>query len=204
MPSVFKVDAKDVSQLTDLQLTQPLKMLLYLEAITNGIVQTAVDVGLEIQVADGGEDGRIRWSDDPTKTDYLPSHFVQFQNKATNMGPTACANELVPKDGKLKAMLAEAMKEGADYVLFPTQPLNKRQKRERVNKIVEKLHSLDVTHRTSANVHIYDAGTIEGWVNNYVPAITAVLNWTGRPLVEGLKTWADWDAFERHPLMYRS
>jgi len=106
MAPLFKVESKDINDLDALQLTKLLKLLLHLEARSSGIAARAIDVALNITVADGGEDGRIEWSGEPKNTEYLPHRLVQFQNKATNMGPADCANEIVnKKEGTVKPMV---------------------------------------------------------------------------------------------------
>lgn len=57
MAFVFEIQAKDVSDLNAFDLTRLLKMLLHLEAGSSGIAGSAVEVSLNIDVADGGEDG---------------------------------------------------------------------------------------------------------------------------------------------------
>ena len=94
MPTPFRVESTDIKALNDLQLTRLLKLLLHLEARISGIAERSVEVALNINVRDGGEDGRIHWNGDPPNTQFLPLNLVQFQNKATtNMGPADCAKE---------------------------------------------------------------------------------------------------------------
>jgi hypothetical protein len=193
MPALFKVESSDIKDLNALQLTKLLKLLLHLEARSSGIAERAVDVALNITVPDGGEDGRIQWNTGPPHTNYLPIRFVQFQVKATAMGPTDCANEIVNRDGSMKRMVESVLDNGGAYILFTNQELNTEQKiPERIAKIREKLTELGKPYAATATIDIYDAAKIEGWVNNYVSAIVAVLNWVGRPLGPGLKTWNDW------------
>ena len=193
MGTLFRVESKDISGLNDLQLTKLLKLLLHLEARSSGIAERAVEVALNITVPDGGEDGRIQWSGDPPDTDYLPCQLVQFQNKATNMGPADCANEIQNRDGSMKQMVEDVLDNGGAYILFTNQELNTRQKIPiRIAKIREKLTELGKPYADTATIDIYDAAKIEGWVNKYVSAIVTVLNWVGRPLERGLKTWNDW------------
>lgn len=192
MPTLFRVESRDIKDLNDIQLTKLLKLLLHLEARSSGIAEIAVDVALNITVADGGEDGRIKWEGGPDNTDYLPSRFCQIQVKATDMGPTACANEIVAVDGSMKHMVSDALDNGAAYILFTNRELNTAQKTERADKIREKLTELGKQYADTVTIEIYDAAKIEGWVNKHISAIVAVLNWVGRPLERGLKTWSDW------------
>jgi hypothetical protein len=198
MPAILKVESRDVRDLTALQLTRLLKLLLCLEARSFGIAQRAVDVGLNITVADGGEDGRIRWRDGPPETDYLSSRFVQFQIKAIDMNSADCAKELVNKSGAMKPMVDEAFESGATYVLFVSREYNQSQKEARIASIRDKLAELGKTYANTATIEIYDAAKIEGWANKYISAIVAILNWVGRPLAPGLKTWEEWSKYSEY------
>ncbi len=201
MSTLFRVESKDIEGLNDLQLTKLLKLLLHLEARSAGIAERAVEVALNINVRDGGEDGRIQWSGDPIHTDFLPHNFIQFQNKATNMGPADCAKEITNTDGSMKHLVEEVLDNGGAYILFTTQELNKDQKKnERIAKIRKKLEELGKGYAHTVMIDIYDASKIEGWVNKFVPAIVAVLNWVGKPLERGLKTWENWS---QHPEYHR-
>lgn len=195
MDTFFRIEAKDIEGLNALQLTMLLKLLLHLEARSAGIAERAVEVALNITVGDGGEDGRIKWEDGPPSTNFLPQRFVQFQNKATDLDAAKCANEIVTKDGSMKPMVEEALDQGAAYVLFIGHTYNKEQKDERIAKIREKLTELGKQYAATATIEIYDAGTIEGWANRYVPAIVAVSYWVGRPRASGLKTWMEWSQY---------
>lgn len=196
MAQLFRVESSDINDLNDLQLTKLLDLLLRLEARSFGITERAVEVALNIQVGDGGEDGRIQWQGGPEPTDFIPQRFTQFQNKATNMGPAACANELVAANGQVKPIVDQALSNGAAYVLFTTQEQNQRQKLANVDAMRAKLKSLGKTYAQTADIRVYDATVIAAWVNHYMPAIVAVLNWVGRPLERGLKTWTNWG---QHP-----
>ena len=198
MAFVFEVQADDIADLDDVQLTRLLKMLLHQEARNTGIAQCSVEVALNIRVADGGEDGRIQWEGGPDQTDFLPTRFVQFQNKATNMSPGECANEIVANN-QVKPRIDEALSAGAAYILFTTQFLNTQQKEVRVARIRETLKDNTKAYADTADIKIYDASSIQGWVNSSIAAITAVLNWIGRPLVAGLQTWQHWEQYgENH------
>jgi hypothetical protein len=49
MTTIFEVQAHDISELSDLRLTQLLKLLLHLEAKSSGIAQYGVGVALNIR-----------------------------------------------------------------------------------------------------------------------------------------------------------
>lgn len=192
MQTLFRVEARQIEDLSDIQLTKLLKLLLHLEARTHGISESAVEVALNITVADGGEDGRIEWKDGPDKTEFLPGRLVQFQNKATAMPPAECAKEIVDSKGNLKNMVDKVLKENGIYIVFTNKLLNKEQIEERIDSIRNKLRELSNPFAEIAKIYFYDAAKIEGWVNKHLSAIVHVLNWLGRPLERGLKTWDDW------------
>jgi len=205
MPEPFRVESTDIKTLNALQLTRLLKLLLLLEARSSGIAERSVEVALNINVRDGGEDGRIQWNGDPPSTQYLPLNLVQFQNKATTtMGPADCAKEILNKDGSMKHMVEEVLDNGGAYILFTTQELNKDQQTERIGLIRAKLEELGKGYAATAIIEIYDASKIEGWVNKYITAIVTVLNWIGKPLERGLNTWEDWSQhseYQRFPFV---
>ncbi|MEZ5586355.1 MAG: hypothetical protein R3E46_04725 [Sedimenticolaceae bacterium] len=197
MARMYQAQAEDISTLNALQLTRLLKLLLHQEARRSGIDQNTVDVALNINVADGGEDGRIEWQKGPVSTDYLPHRFVLFQNKASNMLPSDCANEVINK-GKIKPQVDEALRKGAAYILFTTQPLNRAQKTRRINSIRKSFEDHSAKYASSVNIQIYDASVIEGWVNQDLAAITAVLEWVGKPIVPGLHAFETWSRYPEH------
>jgi hypothetical protein len=194
----FEVESKDIAGLSSLQLTKLLKLLLHLEAHNSGVARADVHVPLNITVADGGEDGRIRWDGGPSRTEYVEHRFVQYQCKADQLTATQYAKEIVDKQGNVKHMVDEALSQGAHYVVFTTQQLVQEDIEERIEKIRQKLRELKKTYSETAIIGILDASKVAGWVNKYIPSIVAVLNWNGRAIVPGLKTWQDWSQYEEY------
>ena len=192
MTKPFHIESQHIARLDEYQLTQLLKLLLHAEADKYGIAQRAVDVALNIKVGDGGEDGRIEWQGGPASTSYLPNRLTQFQNKATEMGPAACANELITKSGEIKPMVLSVLEQGGCYILFTTQELNKKKKNDRIKKMRAKLSEIKLTNAATVDIDIYDASKIAGWANNFLPAIVSVLYWIGSPLERGLKSFSVW------------
>ena len=120
MPTVFEVGIREIGDLDALQLTDLLRRLLEQELRRFGISAAHADVALQINIPDGGEDGRVRWIGEVPDACFLASNFHQFQVKAMAMGPAACANELVNSAGNLNPQVASALDDGASYVVFPS------------------------------------------------------------------------------------
>ena len=195
MTRIFEVETKDIESLSAVQLTRLLAKLLHSEAQAHGIPKRSVEVGININSSDDGEDGRIQWKDGPNKTDFLPSRFVQFQCKATKMGPKKCAKELVGKNKKIKPMVDRGLSSGSTYILFTNQALNRKLKNRRVDAMRKKLIELDRPYAETAGFEIYDASSIQAWVNCHFPVIVAVLNWCNRPFLPNLITWEQWGRY---------
>lgn len=196
MSLLLEIDADSIVLLKDYQLTELLKILLHLEADAAGIAQRSVDVGLNINVPDGGEDGRIEWEDGPENTSMLPVRLVQFQVKATDMGPKKCSKEIIDKNGMVKPMVDNALSSGGAYIIFNSRKVNRQGKKRRIDSIREKLNELEKPYADTAIIEVYDAGTIQGWVNKYFSAVVAVSSWIKRPLIAGMQSWKEWAAMD--------
>lgn len=201
MTRPFNVESEDVNHLSDIQLTQLLQELLKAEAYKFGIAQRAAEVALNIRVGDGGEDGRISWVNGPDQTDYLPNRLTMFQNKATDMGPAAYADEIMTTaraglPSTLKPKVEEIFDNGGAYIVFTTQELNTQQKDARINAIRNKIRDLGRTYADTCEIAIYDAAQIAAWANNFISTVVSIQNWVGRPLERGLKTFNLWSEHE--------
>lgn len=192
MTMPFRIEAADISRLNEIQLTQLLQVLLFLEAEANDLAKRAVEVSLNIKVGDGGEDGRVSWINGPDSTDFIPKRLTLFQNKATEMGPTEYGDEILTTSGKIKPLVEQVLDSGGAYIVFTRQDLNTKLKQARIDKIREKLNEAGKTYFSSCEILIYDASQISGWVNLYVSAISNVQSWIGRPSHPGLKSFNSW------------
>ena len=189
----FKVEASDVNRLTDIQLTQLLKELLHAEAYRFDIAQREVEVALNINVPDGGEDGRISWNGEPSKTDYLPNCLTMFQNKAANMTPSKYGEEVLTTSGDIKPQIDQVLNKGGSYIIFTTQLLNNSQKvNSRIQSVRQKFIDLGKTYSNGTDIKIYDASQIASWVNCFISTIASVQHWIGSPTERGLKTFNLW------------
>jgi hypothetical protein len=199
MTRLFEITHEDINQLNDSQLTNLLRQLLHLEASRFKIAARGISIPLNIDVPDGGEDGRIQWKRGPKSTDYIPSRLTLFQNKARDMGPKAYADEMHQKDSvRLKPRTEEGLDAGGSYVLCTTQALNGRQIADRIKAMRAAIRDAGKSYASQADLRIYDANLIRDWTNHYIPAITAVSCWHGRPLLPGMQTWEYWSEFEEY------
>jgi hypothetical protein len=199
MTRLFEITHQDINQLTDSQLTDLLRRLLHLEAARFGIAASGVRVTLNIDVADGGEDGRIQWSEGPARTDYIPNRLTMFQCKAQAMRPADYAKELRRKRSKqLKPQIEEVFETDGSYVLLTTQALNEQQIQLRKEKMRQVLRAAGKSYADTADINIYDANQLRDWTNHYIPAITAVCLWRGRPPLPGIQTWELWSEFREY------
>lgn len=193
----LKVEYQDIERLTDIQLTELLSMLLYFEADKSGISLNSVGVALNITVADGGEDGRIKWDGLPEKTDWLPSNFTLFQCKATDMPPSKCKEEILNRQNELKPRVLEVFEQGGSYILFHNRTLNEQQIIERISNfqqaINESTHPIDID---SVNIKIYDAAKIAAWTNESISAVVTVWKWVGKHLPYGVRNWKEWSGYQ--------
>lgn len=192
MTQPYKVEASQIKRLNDVQISNLLNVLLIAEAIKFNIPLNTVRVASNIRTPDGGEDGRIEWSGLPERTEFIPNHLTQFQNKATEMTSTEFANELIASNGELKHMVASVLSQGGSYIVFTTQEINGQNQAPRINAMRNKLRNLSLPYAETADLRIYDAAMIANWTNRYLVAITSVLSWLGQPIERGLKTFESW------------
>ena len=201
MTKPFSIDSKHIAQLTAIQLTQLLKELLHAEAYKFGLHQGSVEVALNINVGDGGEDGRIEWNGGIKRTDYIPNRLTMFQNKATKMGASKYANEITTTASKsqqknIKPQVEDVFTKNGTYIVFTTQKLTKTDKKKRIKAIRNRLQEFEKTYANSCDIKIYDASQIAGWVNQFISTIVSVMHWTGTPTERGLKTFYLWREHE--------
>lgn len=186
----FQVNSEDITRLNDFELTKLLSILLYNEANKFGLVKNSVSVALNITVADGGEDGHIRWNNNIEFTDWIPNRYTLFQVKATDMPPSACKQEVLGSNGLLKVRVKDVITAQGSYILFHSRELNQKQILERIEAFRETITSINPNANPS--IEIYDASKIAEWCNQYISAIYAVWEWNGKSILMSGNTWEAW------------
>lgn len=202
MYSMNEINVEHIKRLSDIELSKLLHTLLRIESSQKSLVGCSITVPLKITVADGGEDGRIQWTGTPVKTDWLNNKLTIFQNKATNLIPSKCYEEILemeikPHPRKLKTQVEEAVLNNGCYILFTTQDLNIKQKNERVSEFRKAIKDTGYANYATFEIEIYDANKIKDWVNEYIGAVTLVQGYNGiqRPL--GFVEWDKWEILAR-------
>jgi hypothetical protein len=188
-----KVSARLIEELSPEQLTQLLLILVHLECRKHSL-QGFHYVSQKISVADGGEDARVEVKS-IEKSEWFHNSLTLFQCKATDLGPAACKKELLEsvttrtKTTRLKPIIKDVLDRGGQYILFISTEYGKpRGIRDRVAKLREgagKKYALK-------QFLIYDAQKISEWTNDFISAVTFVLECNNKSRPRGFRTWSQW------------
>ena len=192
--SPFEVSSTDITLLRDLQLTQLLQRLLLLEAQRLGLPKLKVDVSLNVDVPDDGEDALIEWHDgpDPASCDWIPRRMNVFQVKATDMPPRKCAQEL-ERGGSLRPRVRDVLDRSGSYTLFYGRCCAGKAARKRVESMREELlKHANGDQVDSVEVQVLGAEKIAEWTNGHAPAVALVREQLGRGVPAFLQPWREW------------
>lgn len=196
MPHLIECTYKDIEALTDFHLTQLLKKLLYLEVRAFGIAASGAYASLNINVPDGGEDGRVEWQDGPERTNWIPGRLCLYQCKATDMSKEECKQEILKKaSNEIKPRVKEVLDRGGTYILFYGRDCNTEHQIPRIEKIREGIRESGAVYADTSNIEIFDANKIADWANHYLPAIILVARCVGKPIPAGVENWDSWARF---------
>lgn len=202
MPGIFEIEAKDILSLDSNQLTKLLLKLISLEAEKNDIPRSCIEGSLNITVSDDGEDAHINWNGNPQSTEWFPNKNILFQCKATNTGRANCKKEFLTNNGEIKKRVDEVLSQGGSYILFCHTDCTGKMIKERIKGFREALTLAQKTYSKSADIQIYDANKISNWVNDYISAITLVLEYVNRSMIRGLSTWDHKEGFSDFKMKY--
>jgi hypothetical protein len=200
---IFNADPSQIEKLDSKQLVELLKKLLHAEAQKFGIGLRGVSVPLQINVPDGGEDGRISWKGGHEDTGYLPSRFCMFQSKATSADKMAKAGwkkEVWTKASQKKDAIRElndavkdAIENNGSYIGFTSAVLIGSTKyKDRIDGIKEGILEAGANPDSLKTIDIYDANNIAAWVEEH-PAVAVWLNERQSELsLRGFQTVEKW------------
>jgi len=194
---VLSVSADEIRALNQTLLVELLRQLIHLEAESAGLSRSGIHVPAQINVADGGEDGRIEWTGGPDHTAFLCSRLVLFQVKATDMPPAKCAAELREKDGSAKGRILSTLSAGGTYVIFCNRPCTQAMIEERIARMRLALADGSPSLPNPAHVDFWDANKIAQWTNHHYPAALWVIECVRRGGILPLQSLERWGSDKR-------
>ncbi|HEY9083704.1 MAG: hypothetical protein COA31_005475 [Flavobacteriales bacterium] len=197
MNSINEVTLEHINLLSATELTELLKLLLYAESEAKSL-NSVVIVPLNINTADGGEDGRIEWNGSPDETVRFKKPMTLFQNKATNLTKQGCYKEILnsQKTGQpktLKSQIEDVVKNDGKYILFTNSSYSPAQIKERIEGFRNAIKDAGHKNYNTFNIEIYDANRIVDWTNEYPAAVTLVQGYRGINRLSDFRTWKDWE-----------
>ncbi|OCX51912.1 hypothetical protein BEL04_18085 [Mucilaginibacter sp. PPCGB 2223] len=194
MHHINEVTIEHISRLDESQLGRLLERLLYLEAGAYNLPNPTISVPQNEKSKDGGVDGKIELSGTRPTTPRLSNNITAFQNKATDMEPQKCYDEILlpKKDGeprKLKPEVEKVISAGASYILFTTQANTDKMNSDRVAKLREAMEHAGITNYSSLDIRIFDANKIKDWTNEYITAVDLVQGFAGITKPNSFRDW---------------
>ncbi len=195
--TINEVKIEHIERLKDIQLTELMKHLIQTE-LTNNEIGGDVFVPLNITTGDAGDDGKVTWENQKEKTKWLKNRYCLFQNKATELGPTACYEELLRtefagKQRELKAEIEKLVRANGCFVLFTNKNLNTTLKEGRINKFREAIRDAGFDNHNTIEIKIYDNNSIKDWVNENMSSIILVQKMNDIHRIPFLN-WEEWKA----------
>ncbi len=193
----LEVTGEHVTLLTERTFPALLRKLLSAEAQAHNLPQYGVHVAGSITTPDGGEDGRITWTEGPPRTPILPSQFCLFQVKTGKIAPAAAALEVVGRKGDVKPMIRSALEAGGHYLLLCAHPYTYQQIDARKNRIREAIRVAGM-HIDDAQVDFCDADWVASWVNRHPSVATWVKQLTQPGTLGPFRSWTHWAGRAEH------
>jgi len=193
-----EITLEQINNLSDIQLSQLLHKLIGLEAVKYKFEDWDRSVPFNITTGDAGSDGRIKWNGTPATSKWIKNSFTIFQNKATNLFPGDCGEEILqsPKKGdtkrKLKTQIEKLVNKDGCYVLFTNKPIVDNGKDEREKAFRKAIKEAGHKNYNTFKILIYDSNDIKDWTNEYIAAVTLVQAFNGVARPFGFSVWDKW------------
>ena len=193
----LEVTAEHITRLTERTFPALLRRLLSAEAQAHGLPEYGIHVAGNITTPDGGEDGRITWTEGPPRTSFLPSRFCLFQVKAGKVAPAVAAHEVVGRNGDVKPMVRAVLEAGGHYLLLCAHPYTYQQIDARKSRIREAIRDagMDID---DVQVGFCDADWVASWVNRHPSVAVWVKEQTHRGTVGPFRSWTHWASRAEH------
>lgn len=206
---MFDVDPSQVESLNSVDLVHLLRRLLHAEAQSAGVALGNISVPLQITVPDGGEDGRIVWTEGRPSTDYLPSRSNYFQCKASNFGRYGWKRECWVKSTRRKGVkrkltpaLTSIADIGGSYIGFTTEPLMGQTLDVYTAAIKEGIVEAEGDPSKLASITLYGANEIAAWASRHPAVAVWLAEKAHQQALGGFRTidaWGQRADFRDHP-----
>lgn len=203
MTTINHITYKEILRISPQQFAELLLRLLRVEAYSHSIPLSRISVPLNITVADGGEDGSIKWDDGRNGVGWLLSNDICFQVKATEMSPSDCKNEIIINAGtkkkpdfKLKSEVKSCFERSGMYLLFVRQSLTASKITARINAFRKAVEEAGESYHKACKIEIYDANKIANWVNEYPSIVAYVCEVLGLAKNNRFRTFGHWKGKE--------
>lgn len=178
----FEVTPAQIQGLDQKQLVDLLRRLVAAELLANAVPLRAARVAAQINIPDGGEDGRVDWQGGPNETEYLPSRFCIFQSKAGNPARAKFKEEVWTKRDRKPGKrpepsraVRELLERSGSYVVVTATPLVGQEIRDRVSMIEQAIREAGCDPDALHAIEIYDANALSDWVSVH-PSVALWLN----------------------------
>ena len=197
MTMIFEVNASQIERLDANQVVELLRKLVHAELLKYKIPLRSASVHARINIADGGEDGRVSWAGGPNQTDWLPSRFSVFQCKRGAISPSELKKETWTKASQkrkpeLNEALTQAIALSGSYTVVTTTAIAGTKRDPRIEAIRKGIQEAGHDPKCLTSIDIYDCNRLADWTNTH-PAVALWLNTLLRDVyLGGFQTHEDW------------
>lgn len=197
-----EINIDHINHLTDIDLSKLLHTLIHLEAKKFNLEEWDASVPFNITTADAGSDGRVNWNGNPAKTNWFPKKFVIFQNKATDLPPGECYEEILEKEKpsqprQLKSQIKKLVEQNGCYILFTNRPIVDNGKEKRIAEFRRAIKDAGHANHDTFEIRVYDSNKIKDWVNEFIAAVTLVQGLNGIHRPQGFVDWDKWNVLSK-------
>ena len=195
-PSPFEVAVRQIQALNERTFPQLLERLLQTEAHVHNLELDGLLVPSGIHAPDGGEDGRIQWSNGPSHTPFLPCRLCQFQLKSGEVSPSKAGRDVLTA-GAVKDMVRSVLEADGHYIMLCAHPYTQKQVEAREARIRENVRGAGLPV-ADHQIHFRGAEQIVGWVNLYPSVVAWVQETTQVGTTGPFNSWDHWAGRTEH------
>ena len=212
---IFEAEPEQIEALDSKQLVQLMHLLLLAECRLAQIPLRAVHVPLQITISDGGEDGRVEWSEGANLTPYFAGRYCVFQFKAQNLTAASVRNEVLkkapsakkkrtPRKSKARAkksrqaamvlsdVVSNALAKRGAYTIVSSSAFI-GQKRDKLKKAIEvAIRDGGGNPKRLIEIEVLDANKISEWVNCHPAVALWLAKHSRRRSLAGFQTHEGW------------